>query len=517
VPPKKQGVRPPSLGEVFRAKNAEMKARVEKLRNTYVEPILQRFPRMLPTKPDSAAKYAIVSSVLWFAVGLLLALLLAVKLVFPRTLAQFPWMSYGRLAGAETAVMTWGVLFMGFTGSMFAIVPRLCGVKLWSERIGAQTVALLDQVVLAGVVLLLIGRTQGITGLELPWPIDLLILNCVLMVAQNVFATVARRTEKQLSVPLWYFIASIPTLLVTYAFGNLAAPWYFGVNQQIVAGFAVAGTAAALTMMGVGTAYFVLAKASGRPIYSARLAQMGFWSFVFAAPFIGQIWAIAGPGQDYLETVAITFAVWLTIPSLCVAANFMGTLRDSWDRASSDPAIRFVVAGTAFLVLGTIQQGVGSIRSFQSVVGHTTWDIATGTAITGGLGFFLIALVYYQFPKMIGRELYSAAWATRQFWAQTIGIATVVLSTSIAGLIQGYLQIAAVQANAKTSLGDGWAVITEALRPLFYVRIGGGGLVALGLLLFVRNIVRTASDAPDAEVEKLPFELADAEAVKVGA
>jgi cytochrome c oxidase cbb3-type subunit I len=517
VPPKKQGVRPPSLGEVIRAKNAEMKARVEKLRLTYVEPILQRFPRMLPTKPDSAAKYAIVSSVLWFAVGLLLALLLAVKLVFPRALVQFPWMSFGRLAGAETAVMTWGVLFMGFTGAMFAIVPRLCGVKLWSERIGAQTVVLLDQVVLAGVVLLLIGRTQGITGLELPWPIDLLIINCILMVAQNVFATVARRTEKQLSVPLWYFAGAIPMLLLTYSFGNLAAPWYFGANQQIVAGFAVAGTAAALTMMGIGTAYFVLPKATGRPIYSARLAAMGFWSFVFAAPFIGQIYAVGGPGQDYLETVAITFAIWLVIPALCVVTNFWGTLREAWDKAATEPSVKFIAAGTLFLALGTAHQGVGSLRTFQNVVGHTTWDIGTATAVTGGLGFYLIALVYYQFPKMIGRALYSSSWAARQFWAQTIGLGAVILSTSIAGIVQGYLQIAGDQTGAKIALGDRWAVITGALRPLFYVRIGGGGLVALGLFLFVRNIVRTASDAPDAEVEKLPFELAEAAPVKVGA
>jgi hypothetical protein len=105
VPPKKRGVRPPTLGEAMRARQAEMKARVEKMRLRFVEPILARFPRLLPTKPDSAAKYALVSSLVWFTIGLLMALLLAVKLVFPRLLAPFPWMSFGRLAAAEAAVM----------------------------------------------------------------------------------------------------------------------------------------------------------------------------------------------------------------------------------------------------------------------------------------------------------------------------------------------------------------------------------------------------------------------------
>src|SRR6266540_654589 len=101
MPPKKTAVRPPTVGEAIRTRQAAMRAKVEALRDKYVEPILARFPKMLPTKPDSAAKYAIISSIIWFAVALLLALLLAVKLVFPKLLAQFPWMSYGRLAGAE--------------------------------------------------------------------------------------------------------------------------------------------------------------------------------------------------------------------------------------------------------------------------------------------------------------------------------------------------------------------------------------------------------------------------------
>ena len=501
MPRRKEAVRPPSLGEAIRARQTAMKARVEALRDRFVEPILARFPGMLPTKPDSAARYAIVSSILWFAVGLLLALLLAVKLVFPRLLVQFPWMSYGRLAAAETAVMTYGVLLLGFVGAMFAVVPRLTGTKLWSERIGAQTVILHDQVVLAGVVLLLLGRTQGIPGLELPWPIDILIINTMLMVTQNVVATIVRRAEKRLAIPLWYYLAAVVVLPLTYAFGNLAAPWYFGVDQQIVAGFAVAGTAAGLAMMGVGTAYYVLARASGRPIYSERLAMMGFWSFVFAAPWVGQTWGILGPSQNELETVAITFAVWLVIPALCVLTNFWATLRGHWDRALADPSVRFIVGGAAFLFLGTLLFAVGSLRNVQNIVGHTTWDLGTQTAIAGGLGMFLIALVYHLYPRITGRELYSAVWAFRHFWLVTFGLGIVVLATSIAGVVQGYLQIAGVQTGQQIATGERWFVVTLATRPLFILRIAGGGLVFGGLVLFVRNLVRTSTQGADAPIE----------------
>src|SRR5207249_4860591 len=139
--------------------------------------------------------------------------------------------------------------------------------------------------------------------------------------------------------------------------------------------------------------------------------------------------------QDYLETTAITFAVWLVIPALCVLANFWGTLRGAWDRALEEPAAKFLVAGTLFFVLGTVQVAVGSLRTVQNVVGHTAWDIASRDALLGGLGFFLIALVYHQFPRIIGRSIYSPRWASRQLWTQVIGLAAAVVAASVAGVV----------------------------------------------------------------------------------
>jgi cytochrome c oxidase cbb3-type subunit I len=516
MPPKKQAVRPPTMREAMRARQAAMKARVEKLRERYVEPILARFPGILPTKPDSAAKYAIVSSTIWFVIGLLLALVLAIKLVIPGFLSQYSFLSYGRLSAAETAVMTWGVLFTGFVGAMFAVVPRVTGTKLWSERIGAQTVLLHNQVVLAGLVLLLIGRTQGISGIELPWPIDILLINVMLMVAQNIVATVARRTERRLAVPLWYYLSAIVVLPLTYGFGNLAAPYFFGVDQQIVAGFAIAGIGSGLVMLAIGTAYYVLPRATGLPIYSDRLALLGFWSFVFAAPWVGQVWSVFGPGPDYLETVAILFSGWLIIPALCVLANFWGTMRDGWIKVFEEPAVRYVLGGTAFVFFGSLHLAVGSLRTIQNVVGFTPWQLGTQTAIAGGLGLILIGLVYHLFPRIVGRALYSTRWAAKQFWLTTLGLTTVVVSMSVAGVVQGYLHIAGVQTKQAIPTGDGWFVISLAVRPLFVLRIAGGAFVVAGLFIFLRNLINTVVNGEDIPIET-PVAVVAAEPVGVSA
>ena len=117
----------------------------------------------------------------------------------------------------------------------------------------------------------------------------------------------------------------------------------------------------------------------------------------------------------------------------------------------------------------------------------------------------MIALVYHQLPRIIGRSLYSVTWATRQFWMQVTGLVTVVLAMSIAGLIQGHLQIAGLKTGQPVSTGAKWYVITDAIRPLFILRMVGGALVAFGLFVFVAHLLRTVTMGEDAAVEELPF------------
>ena len=154
-----------------------------------------------------------------------------------------------------------------------------------------------------------------------------------------------------------------------------------------------------------------------------------------------------------------------------------------------------------FLAFGSLLLAFGSLRTVQNVVGFTTWEMATQTAIAGGLGMILVGLVYHLFPRIIGRALYSTSWAARQFWLTTVGLATVVVSMAVAGLIQGYQQISGVQTEQPISTGEGWYVITLAVRPLFILRIAGGTLVVLGLFVFIRNLVNTVVNGRDIEIE----------------
>src|SRR5262249_9138767 len=96
-----------------------------------------------------------------------------------------------------------------------------------------------------------------------------------------------------------------------------------------------------------------------------------------------------------------------------------------------------------------------------------------------------------------------------------IGLVTVIVAMSVAGVVQGYLQISGVQTGTHVTAGDKWFVITLAQRPLFLMQIAGGALVAFGLLVFIANVLRTATLGEDVERQALPFQLAEPEPVKV--
>src|SRR5512134_1159730 len=86
----------------------------------------------------SAFGFLMVAS-LFFVVSGLIALIIAGKLHFPTLLGSVAWLTYGRLRPIHTNGMLFGWLLAADMGLSFYLVPRLCGVKLWSEKLGMAT------------------------------------------------------------------------------------------------------------------------------------------------------------------------------------------------------------------------------------------------------------------------------------------------------------------------------------------------------------------------------------------
>ncbi|GAC1408875.1 MAG: cytochrome-c oxidase, cbb3-type subunit I [Actinomycetota bacterium] len=477
-----------------------MRGRIEEMRERFIEPLLSRSPRLLPTKPDAAARYALYSAIAWFVLWMLMAAVVAIKLVFPKLLHQFPWMSYGRLRPAETNILMWGVLFNGAMGAAFAIIPRVCGVKLWSERIAAQLVMFVDTIVLAGTLLLLVGRTEGIEGFEWPWPVAIALTLAMLGVLQVLMFTVLRRTEKELNPPAKFLLAAFHVLPITFATASFGSLFVFGERQVLYSGFGHAGGLLGMSLIGAGTALFVIPRATGRPIWSLRMSNVALWMMMLTFPWLGLIERVLGPLPDWVETLGISMAIASIVPALFLFTLVVNTVRGG---LRDDPSVPFMTGATLIWGVAIVLNAVGSLRHPAGVLGTTWWNDAVRSAFLGAFGLWLVGLMYHLIPRIRGRALRSPALVRTHFWVGAIGVTVATLASAIAGLIQGYVLNAGAALHADVASGAGWSRVWFSIRPMLGIRVVAGGMIFAGVVLLLINVQRTLSDGSEIEIETI--------------
>ncbi len=110
---------------------------------------------------DLTAKWFMLSSITYFFVVGIIALTIAAKFVWPQLLGTVQYLTYDRLRPLHVNGMLFGWLLPADMGLTFYIVPRLCGVKIWSEKLGVATAIVWNIFVLGAVVMLPLGLNKG--------------------------------------------------------------------------------------------------------------------------------------------------------------------------------------------------------------------------------------------------------------------------------------------------------------------------------------------------------------------
>ncbi|MDH5546054.1 MAG: cbb3-type cytochrome c oxidase subunit I [Gammaproteobacteria bacterium] len=114
--------------------------------------------------------------------------------------------------------------------------------------------------------------------------------------------------------------------------------------------------------------------------------------------------------------------------------------------------VKFLITSAACLFVGTVQGAVQVMEPIRS------WLVSIGTPNTnpghlidplahahinliGGVVLFLIGMVYYHFPRMSGKPLYSNRLVEHTYWWVTIGIVSFYLSLMTFGIVEGMLML----------------------------------------------------------------------------
>lgn len=446
---------------------------------------------------DIVRKFALVT-VLWGVVGMLVGVLIATQLAVPQ-LNLTSWLTYGRLRPLHTnAVIFAFVGNMVFAGIYYS-TQRLLKTRMASDTLSSIHFWGWQLIIVAAAITLPLGITQGKEYAELEWPIDIAIAGVWVVFAINFFWTLAKRNEKHMYVAIWFYIASIVTVAVLHIVNSLAIPVgplksysIFGGAQDALVQWWYGHNAVAffLTTPVLGIMYYFLPKAAGRPVYSYRLSIIHFWALIFVYIWAGPHHLLNTALPDWAQSLGMVFSVMLVAPSWGGMINGLLTLRGAWDKVRTEPVLKFFAAGVTFYGMATFEGPLLSIKSVSALAHYTDWIVGhVHSGALGWNGFMAAGMLYWLVPKLYGTKLYSKKMADQHFYIGTIGILIYMVSMWIAGIQQGLMWRAV---NPDGSLANDKFVDTvAAIRPMYYMRIIGGLMYFVGIVMMAINIVAT--------------------------
>ena len=435
----------------------------------------------------ATAKGFVLTSACWMVVGTFMGLLGATELIAPDLTENISWIVFGRIRPVHVNIVLFGFVTPGLLGAAFYYVPRLLRTGIYSEKLGVVTVIAWNITLVAVVISLCLGYTQGREYAEMIWPIDIMVVLAFSLVFVNLLMTVKNRQEPTLYVSVWYVLAGIILTATTYSLGNVI--WrpdsgaLVGIPDAIILwfyGHNVFGLL--LTPLAAGVAYYVIPRVCRAPLYSHTLSLVGFWALLVVYTHIGTHHLLQVPVPTWLKVIAIVDSIAMVIPVMAFLVNIWFTARGRLGEIHADIGGKFVFTGTIMYFFVSIQGSMMALPDVQRVTHFNNWVV--GHAHIGVFGFAgMISLggMYYVLPYITGKPLYSRLLADLQYWLVLIGMVGFTVVLTIAGLIQG---------NAWLNGETVYRILPE-IHPYYVTRAALGVMVFVSAMIGVVNIFAT--------------------------
>ncbi|MDA0772471.1 MAG: cbb3-type cytochrome c oxidase subunit I [Cyanobacteria bacterium] len=439
--------------------------------------------KFLSSDEGSSAKFFMFSAIVWLVLGMAAGLLAALEFSFPDLTKGIPQLSFTHLRPAHVNTIAFGWLSMANIGSALYIIPALCKTKLYSEKLANFVCYVWNFVIGGGAIALMNGFTEGREYAEYTWPFDILVLVGLFLLSYNLFRTVLNRQVKKLYVSVWYIMGAFFWMPFVYLVGNRTFVAMDGLNDGILNwfyGHNILGMW--FTVLGVGIAYYMVPKMSGKPIWSHSLSMIGFWTIAFFYAPTGTHHLLQSPVPEWLKALAVIFSAALVIPVITVLTNFYMSMKGSWWMLTTNMPLRFVMTGAFWYFITCIQGPFQATRGINWYIHFTQWVVAHAhAALLGTFTFFVIGSLYYGIQRLTGKKIYSVRLVKWHYWLLTIGFLLFFLSLTVGGL----------QQSVGWALGYPVAQWSLILPPMWLVRSIGGVMMFASSCLFAYNIFRS--------------------------
>lgn len=384
-----------------------------------------------------------VSAVLWLIIGSLLAGLASFKLHMPEFFSGSAAWTFGRVRPAHVNVSIYGWATLGGIGTLLWLQARLCRVTLPFPSLLTAGCMIWNVALAIGTIAILTGSSTGVEYLELPAlcvPAFAGVFGIVVFVSLVMFAG---RRERTIHVSQWYLFAAALWFPLLYLLANVVVHGgaAHGVPQAL-AGWWYAHNLLGLWLapIGLAAAYYLIPTLIQRPIYSAALSSLGFWTLAIFYHWAGAHHLIGGPLPAWLVSIGIVAGVLMLIPVTAVAVNLHMTMRGCWNALRNNLPLRFIVIGAMCYTAVSLQGALQALRTVNAVTHFTHYTVAH--AHLGVYAFFtmlLFGVLYYVLPRILGKQEPPRLLMELHFWSSLVGIALFWLALTFGGVWQGLL------------------------------------------------------------------------------
>lgn len=422
-----------------------------------------------------------------FAVQILVGLLAGAVYVMPNLLSELLPFNIMRMIHTN-ALIVW--LLIGFFGAAYYLIPEEAETELHSPKLALVQLGLFVFGALAAVVGYVFRIHEGREFLEQPTWIKGAIVVVALMFLYNVTMTVikGRRTvvTNILLVGMWGI--AVFFLFSFYNPANLSLDkmywwyvvhlWVEGVWELVLASILA----------------FLMIKMTG---VDREIVEKWLYAIVGLALFSG----ILGTGHHYYwigtpgywQWIGSIFSALEVAPFFTMVVFAFMMVWKSGRRHPNKAAMLWSLGCSVFAFFGA---GVWGFLHTLAPINYYTHGTQV-TAAHGHLAFYgayamiNFAIITYAMPYLRGRQPYNQILNMWSFWLMSGGMAFMTFVLTVAGVVQTHLQ---------RVLGMDFMEVQAQIALFYWMRLGAGAVVAVGVVLFLYAIFGPAREERPASI-----------------
>lgn len=382
-------------------------------------------------------------------------------------------------------------LLTGFMGAAYFIIPDESGRELFSVKLAwVQLISL----IVVGVVAIIgfhLNYWEGRKFLEIPRPLDFLVVVNVLMFIFNIGMTILkgnRYSTTQLVLFIGLLSAALLYLPGMIYFRSQTMDSYFrwwvvhlwvegvwelimgsilsyllikltGVDREVIEKwlYVIVGLTFLSGLLGTGHHYYYI----GTPKYWLMVG--GIFSALEPLAFLGMaLFAInmyRKSGREHPNKISLYWTIGCAIMSF-VGAGFLGI-------AHTIPQVNLWTHGTLVTAMH----------------GHM--------AFWGAYAMIVLAVITYCLPLLTGRKLWNNMPGLLSFWLANIGMTAMTGAFAVAGITQVYLE---------RKMGMDFLTVQKEIQIHFVGLIAAASLFTIGAILFIYNFIKFGLPSDEAIV-----------------